>query len=64
MPRNANGSFRTKAHLPSKTCLSCGRPFSWRRKWKTCWEGVKYCSDRCRNSRPHKRSPEHDGVGS
>ncbi|TVQ51601.1 MAG: DUF2256 domain-containing protein, partial [Spirulina sp. DLM2.Bin59] len=20
----------------------------WRKKWATCWEEVKYCSDRCR----------------
>lgn len=34
-------------HLP-KVCVTCGRPFEWRRKWARDWENVKYCSDRCR----------------
>jgi hypothetical protein len=38
----------TKATLPSKTCLTCGRPFDWRKKWARVWDEVKYCSDRCR----------------
>ncbi|MEM8678658.1 MAG: DUF2256 domain-containing protein [Planctomycetota bacterium] len=37
-----------KQHLPQKTCSICQRPFSWRKKWKRCWEKVKYCSQRCR----------------
>jgi hypothetical protein len=37
-----------KADLPTKTCIVCGRPFSWRKKWARDWEAVKYCSDRCR----------------
>ncbi|MEQ8712511.1 MAG: DUF2256 domain-containing protein [Cyclobacteriaceae bacterium] len=40
-----------KQHLPQKTCATCGRPFAWRKKWKTCWEEVKYCSERCRNNK-------------
>ncbi|WP_082663959.1 MULTISPECIES: DUF2256 domain-containing protein [unclassified Guyparkeria] len=36
---------------PQKTCLGCGRPFSWRRKWARDWERVRYCSERCRRSR-------------
>ncbi|MAC11450.1 MAG: hypothetical protein CMN74_04320 [Sphingorhabdus sp.] len=39
-----------KANLPTKTCASCGRPFTWRRKWKDVWDEVKYCSKRCRGS--------------
>ncbi|MFN6085935.1 MAG: DUF2256 domain-containing protein [Fluviicola sp.] len=23
-----------KQHLPEKLCVSCGRPFSWRKKWE------------------------------
>ena len=34
--------------LPSKLCATCGRPFSWRKKWSRVWDEVKYCSDRCR----------------
>ncbi|MFM9004866.1 MAG: DUF2256 domain-containing protein [Flavobacteriales bacterium] len=37
-----------KQHLPEKTCPVCCRPFSWRKKWATVWNEVKYCSDRCR----------------
>ncbi|NJL98528.1 MAG: DUF2256 domain-containing protein [Synechococcaceae cyanobacterium SM2_3_2] len=43
---------RKKSDLPSKVCLTCGRPFTWRKKWQDCWAEVKYCSDRCRNHRP------------
>ncbi len=38
----------SKANLPTKVCVTCGRPFTWRRKWAACWEQVRYCSDRCR----------------
>lgn len=43
MPR-----MRKKGDLPSKTCLACGLPFAWRKKWERDWDNVKYCSDRCR----------------
>ncbi|CDN16580.1 hypothetical protein RintRC_0546 [Richelia intracellularis] len=29
----------------------CQRPFTWRKKWKDCWNEVKYCSERCRRRR-------------
>lgn len=41
-----------KADLPQKTCATCGRLFSWRKKWATVWEEVKYCSERCKRERP------------
>ncbi|MFN4325008.1 MAG: DUF2256 domain-containing protein [Azonexus sp.] len=37
-----------KAALPSKPCLACGRPMSWRRKWAANWAQVRYCSRACR----------------
>jgi hypothetical protein len=40
-----------KANLPTKTCAACGRPFSWRKKWRKDWDQVKYCSDACRRKR-------------
>ena len=40
-----------KADLPQKTCPVCLRPFSWRKKWRDCWDEVRYCSERCRRSR-------------
>jgi hypothetical protein len=40
-----------KPHLPEKTCVACGRPFAWRRKWARDWEEVRHCSDACRDGR-------------
>ncbi|MGN6578858.1 MAG: DUF2256 domain-containing protein [Bordetella sp.] len=40
-----------KGQLPSKPCERCGRPMQWRRKWARDWDGVKYCSERCRRQR-------------
>jgi hypothetical protein len=40
--------MRRKSDLPTKTCVTCARPFAWRRKWARDWATVKYCSDRCR----------------
>ncbi|WP_270936073.1 DUF2256 domain-containing protein [Falsiroseomonas oryzae] len=40
-----------KPHLPEKPCVSCGRPFAWRRKWARDWEAVRHCSDACRTGR-------------
>ncbi|MCT4622327.1 MAG: DUF2256 domain-containing protein [Schleiferiaceae bacterium] len=40
-----------KEHLPQKDCISCGRPFSWRKKWERDWENVKYCSTRCKRKK-------------
>ncbi|MDT7829632.1 DUF2256 domain-containing protein [Pricia sp. S334] len=41
-----------KRHLPSKICATCGRPFTWRKKWQKDWGQVKYCSERCRRNKP------------
>lgn len=52
MPRKAgSGKAVRKFDLPTKICASCGRPFSWRKKWERVWDEVKYCSDRCRQQR-------------
>ena len=45
-----------RAHLmsssfPDKTCIKCGRSFSWRKKWARTWEEVRYCSASCRRHR-------------
>ena len=43
-------------NLPIKVCKTCKKDFSWRKKWKSCWDQVLYCSKRCRrNNRVHKR---------
>jgi hypothetical protein len=40
-----------KSYLPSKVCITCNRPFSWRKKWEKNWDEVKYCSDKCRKNK-------------
>jgi hypothetical protein len=47
----ALAKMQKKGDLPQKTCVTCGRPFSWRKKWAKVWDEVKYCSDRCRGER-------------
>jgi len=50
-------SFRgNKASLPSKLCLACGRPMSWRRSWAKNWAELKFCSERCRRSKSSSSS--------
>jgi len=41
-----------KANQPHKTCIVCQRPFSWRKKWRNCWEEIQYCSNGCRKRKP------------
>ncbi|MBU3702883.1 MAG: DUF2256 domain-containing protein [Ilumatobacteraceae bacterium] len=40
------------APRPSKICVTCGLPFTWRKKWERDWEHVKYCSEACRRGKP------------
>ncbi|MFZ4685521.1 MAG: DUF2256 domain-containing protein [Hyphomonadaceae bacterium] len=50
--RDKTSRSRTaKADLPSKPCVGCRRPFTWRKKWERCWDEVKFCSERCRRER-------------
>ncbi|MEL6957661.1 MAG: DUF2256 domain-containing protein [Pseudomonadota bacterium] len=46
MPKNVK-----KSNLPEKTCATCGRPFTWRKKWEKVWDEVRYCSERCKRAR-------------
>lgn len=46
MPRGVH-----KSDLPSKMCVVCERPFTWRKKWERCWEEVTTCSKRCNAER-------------
>ncbi|WP_312330928.1 DUF2256 domain-containing protein [Sphingobacterium sp.] len=43
-----------KQNLPQKICATCGRSFTWRKKWEKNWEDVKYCSERCKKKRRHR----------
>lgn len=40
-----------KENLPSKVCVTCGRPFTWRKKWENCWDEVSTCSKSCNRKR-------------
>ena len=40
-----------KQDLPQKTCVVCGKPFIWRKKWQQVWAEVKYCSEKCKKVR-------------
>ena len=46
-----------KSDLPQKPCATCGRPFTWRKKWAKVWDEVRYCSDRCRGERGKSGKP-------
>ena len=39
-----------KRALPSKPCVACGRPMTWRKRWARSWNEVKHCSDACRKT--------------
>ena len=38
-----------KSYLPTKHCITCNKPFTWRKKWEKNWNEIKYCSDACRS---------------
>ncbi|WP_413693338.1 DUF2256 domain-containing protein [Psychromonas sp. KJ10-2] len=40
-----------KPFLPSKVCMTCNKPFNWRKKWQRNWDQVRYCSERCRRQK-------------
>ncbi|PPC95039.1 MAG: DUF2256 domain-containing protein [Methylotenera sp.] len=48
-----------KAALPSKNCLQCSRPMTWRKTWAKNWNEVKYCSDACRMQRKSHMQGQH-----
>ena len=39
---------KDQKEIPSKTCESCGREITYRKKWARNWSNVKFCSDECR----------------
>jgi len=48
MPTSPPAFKGNKQSLPQKPCLRCGRPMTWRKRWRNTWAEVKYCSDACR----------------
>ncbi len=52
----ASQAFKgNKRALPSKHCVACERPMTWRKAWAKNWEQVKYCSDACRQQARSKQ---------
>jgi hypothetical protein len=41
----------TSVTRASKICATCGRPFSWRKKWERNWDEIRYCSSACRGKK-------------
>lgn len=54
MPRNVK-----KQHLPSKICVVCNRPFTWRKKWEKVWDEVTTCSKSCNRERRTVKQKEN-----
>mmetsp|Transcript_21280 Transcript_21280/g.27472 ORF Transcript_21280/g.27472 Transcript_21280/m.27472 type:complete len:132 (-) Transcript_21280:81-476(-) len=46
-----SGKNVKKGDLPTKICVVCQRPFTWRKKWERCWEEVTCCSKKCQSQR-------------
>lgn len=44
-----------KENLPSKQCVTCQRPFTWRKKWEKVWDEVTTCSKSCNRQRREKK---------
>lgn len=62
-----------KENLPQKICVTCERPFTWRKKWEKCWDEVTTCSKLCNSKRREKTrgsgtfrevASEHNDEGS
>lgn len=55
--------MRRKADLPTKVCVVCRRPFTWRKKWARNRETVATCSDKCRDeARRERRADRSSGT--
>lgn len=52
-----------KGDLPSKVCVVCNRPFTWRKKWERCWDEVTTCSKKCNGIR-RRQARRSDGAAS
>ncbi|GAC1414455.1 MAG: hypothetical protein NVSMB62_00370 [Acidobacteriaceae bacterium] len=61
MPDRKPKPDRTTPHR-DKICKTCGRTFSWRKKWERDWDVIRYCSDACRGHKPSERDAELEGA--
>jgi len=53
-----------KENLPSKVCVTCERPFTWRKKWERCWDEVTTCSNSCNSTRKNNAQQARRAQGS
>ena len=51
-----------KENLPTKICVVCDRPFTWRKKWERCWDEVTTCSKSCNASRKRDKNGNGDNA--
>jgi len=58
MPRGVK-----KENLPTKVCVVCDRPFTWRKKWERCWDEVTTCSKTCNAARRRGKGGGGDALG-
>ena len=61
--RDALGKVVAKANLPSKMCIICVRPFTWRKAWEKSWNERETCSTRCLGEARARRRDARDYVG-
>ena len=59
MPRGVK-----KEHLPSKVCVVCHRPFTWRKKWEQVWDEVTTCSKSCNRQRRARQQQLNKQIAS
>ncbi len=43
-----------KKRLEYKICVTCNKPFNWRKKWRNNWDNVKYCSVKCSKNKMYE----------
>ncbi len=52
MPDRSPKPQPTSGRPQLKTCATCGRTITWRKKWERDWPSIKFCSDTCRAHKP------------
>lgn len=50
MTKSSNKTMK-KENFPSKICVVCHRPFTWRKKWERSWDEITTCSKKCNGER-------------
>ena len=51
-----------KENLPTKVCVVCNRPYTWRKKWEKVWNEVTTCSKSCNRQR-RQQGQKHLAAG-